>query len=123
MNLPNLANEDDAYQVRIAAPVYTVRRPTALPTVDCQGQLVKIEVMTWVSKRRFLNCRLRCSQVDGIQRLATLLQQLTQDRTGAATARVGSIEQARAFLQWLVSEAAALSPDARTEAFWCAPEI
>lgn len=59
-------------------------------------------------------------QVEGIQRLATLLQQLAaRDGSGGATAaRAGSIEQLGAFLQWLVAEAATLSPDARTEAFW-----
>ena len=62
-------------------------------------------------------CRL---QVEGIQRLATLLQQLAarDGRGGATTVRAGSIEQLGAFLQWLVAEAATLSPDARTEALW-----
>ena len=57
--------------------------------------------------------------MEGIQRLANLLQQLAQNRTGnTAAVRASSIEQLGAFLQWLVSEAATLSPDARTEAFW-----
>ncbi len=57
--------------------------------------------------------------MEGIQRLANLLQQLAQNRTGnAAAVRASSIEQLGAFLQWLVAEAATLSPDARTEAFW-----
>ena len=64
--------------------------------------------------------RMACPpQVEGIQRLANLLQQLAANRTGTtATVRAGSIEQLGAFLQWLVAEAATLSPDARTEAFW-----
>ena len=62
------------------------------------------------------------AQVEGIQRLATLLQQIAEARGSGAVAglRAGSAEQSAAMLRWLVAEAASLSPDARAQAFWYA---
>mmetsp|Transcript_19608 Transcript_19608/g.59305 ORF Transcript_19608/g.59305 Transcript_19608/m.59305 type:complete len:979 (-) Transcript_19608:2833-5769(-) len=62
-------------------------------------------------------------QVEGITRLATLLQQISVERQGLSASQVGSMQQSAAFLQWLLAEAASLSPDARTAAFWLPVEL
>ncbi len=59
-------------------------------------------------------------QVEGITRLATLLQQVSAERGGGrlSDAQAGRLQQGSDFLRWLLAEAATLSPDARTAALW-----
>jgi hypothetical protein len=59
-------------------------------------------------------------QVDGIGRLAALLQQVASERgEGTLTSgQAGRLQQSVDFLRWLLAEAATLSPDARTAALW-----
>lgn len=59
-------------------------------------------------------------QVDGITRLAMLLQQIASERGGGtlSSSQAGRLQQSADFLRWLLAEAASLSPDARTAALW-----
>lgn len=64
-------------------------------------------------------------QVEGISRLAELLQQVAMQRSGTkiTEAQAGSMQRSAEFLRWLLAETAALSPDARTAAFWLPIEL